>query len=64
MLWWSLRNQRLEIIALNLSDGSVLWSEAVPSVPVDWGLAIDRDGHIIVTLENGQVLSFGRSRQV
>ncbi|MHC4753427.1 MAG: outer membrane protein assembly factor BamB family protein, partial [Planctomycetota bacterium] len=50
-----------EIVALNLKDGAVLWSQAVPSAPVRWGLAVDRDGRIVVTLEDGQVLCFGRS---
>ncbi len=51
--------QDSEIVALNLKDGSVLWSEEVPSAPVSWGLAVDRDGRVIVTLEDGQVLCFG-----
>ncbi len=53
--------KKSEIVALNLKDGSVLWSEDVPSTPVNWGLAVDRDGRIIVTLENGQVLCFGET---
>lgn len=50
-----------EIVALNLKDGTRLWSEALPSAVVPWGLAVDRDGRAIVTLEDGQVLCFGRS---
>ncbi len=49
-----------EVIALNLQDGRILWSEAVPSAPVPWGLAVDCDGRTIVTLEDGKVLCFGR----
>ena len=49
-----------EIVALNLRDGKVLWSEAVPSAPVDWCLAVDRDGRVIVSLEDGQILCFGQ----
>jgi len=49
-----------EIVALDLQDGKVLWSEGVPVAPVPWGLAIDRDGRAVVTLEDGQVLCFGR----
>jgi len=49
-----------EIVAMNLNDGSVLWSEAVPSAPVNWGLAVDRDGRTVVTLEDGQILCFGQ----
>ncbi len=50
-----------QVAALDLKNGRTLWSQAVPSAPVPWGLAIDRDGRIIVTLEDGKVLCFGRS---
>jgi len=50
-----------KIVALNLQDGQVLWSHAVPATPVTWGLAIDRDGRAIVSLEDGQVLCLGSS---
>lgn len=50
-----------EIVALNLKDGSVLWSEEVPSAPVSWGLAVDCNGRVIITLEDGQVLCFGKT---
>ncbi|MCH8120309.1 MAG: PQQ-binding-like beta-propeller repeat protein, partial [Planctomycetes bacterium] len=43
----------------NLKDGSVLWSKALPSAPVNWGLAVDSVGRVIVTLEDGQILCFG-----
>ncbi len=49
-----------EIVALNLQDGEVLWSKSLPSIPVSHGLAVDRDGHIVVTLQDGRILCFGR----
>ena len=49
-----------EIVALDLQDGKVLWSEGVPAAPVPWGLAVDRNGRIVVTLEDEQILCFGR----
>jgi outer membrane protein assembly factor BamB len=52
-----------DIVALSLENGQVLWSQPVSSSPVPWGLAVDRHGRIIVTLENGQVLCFGHRRQ-
>ena len=55
---------RTEIVALNLKDGEVLWSQPVPSPPVPWGLAVDCDGRIIVTLEDGKVMCFGKINQV
>lgn len=51
--------KKSEIVVLNLQDGKMLWSKPLPSAPVPWGLAVDRDGRIIVTLEDGQVLCFG-----
>jgi len=49
---------------LNLQDGKMLWSQSVPSAPVPWGLAVDRDGRVVVTLEDGQVLCFGREKYI
>jgi len=48
-----------EIVALNLRDGKMLWTQPLPSSPVPWGLAVDRDGRVIVTLEDGYVICFG-----
>ena len=48
-----------EITALNLKDGRLLWSKALPSAPVNWGLAVDRHGRVVITLEDGQILCFG-----
>jgi outer membrane protein assembly factor BamB len=48
-----------EIVALNLKDGTRLWSETLPASPVPWGLAVDRNGRAVVTLEDGQILCFG-----
>ena len=53
--------KKSEIVALNLEDGRVLWSENIPLAPVSWGLAVDRDGRVIVTLEDGQILCFGQN---
>jgi outer membrane protein assembly factor BamB len=51
-----------QIVALNIEDGSVLWSQPVPAAPVPWGLAVDRDGRVIVSLEDGKILCFGLTR--
>jgi outer membrane protein assembly factor BamB len=48
-----------EIVALQLQNGKVLWSQPVPAAPVPWGLAVDRDGRAVVVLEDGQVLCLG-----
>ena len=48
-----------EIVALDLQSGNVLWSQAIPTAPVTWGLAIDRHGRVVVSLEDGQILCLG-----
>ena len=51
-----------ELTAYALSDGRVLWTQRLPAPPVPWGLALARDGRVIVTLENGTVLCFGQGQ--
>lgn len=53
--------KKSEIVALNLKDGNILWSENLPSAPISWGLAVDWDGRVIVTLEDGQILCFDQN---
>jgi len=48
-----------EIVAYNLQDGKQLWSQTLAGTPVPWGLAVDRAGRVIVSLEGGQVVCFG-----
>lgn len=48
-----------DIAAFSLDNGRQLWAQMLPGTPVPWGLAIDRAGRVIVTLEGGQVLCFG-----
>jgi outer membrane protein assembly factor BamB len=50
-----------ELAALDLKDGHVLWQQSLPAPIVPWGLAVDRDGRVLATLEDGQVLCFARS---
>jgi outer membrane protein assembly factor BamB len=50
--------KRSEIVVLNLSEGKILWSKPLTSSSVPWGLAVDRDGRIVVALEDGKVLCF------
>ena len=52
--------EKSKIVALNLKNGSLLWSHGLPSPAVSWGLAVDRNGRVVVTLEDGTVLCFGR----
>ncbi len=47
------------IEALDLRSGQSLWRHPLPAEPVDCGLAIDRDGRVLVALRDGRVLCFG-----
>jgi len=49
-----------ELVALNLQNGQMLWNQPLPSSPVPWGLAVDRDGRILVTLKGGKIFCFGQ----
>jgi outer membrane protein assembly factor BamB len=46
------------VCALDLKTGTTLWRHDLPAPPVGWGLAIDRDGRVIVTLQDGRVICF------
>lgn len=43
------------ILALNLEDGSVLWSHRLPHRVASWGLAVTREGSLVITMSNGDV---------
>jgi outer membrane protein assembly factor BamB len=47
--------------ALSVQDGSVLWKVSLPAAAVDAGVVVNRDGRIVVSLLNGQVLCLGPS---
>jgi outer membrane protein assembly factor BamB len=49
-----------QVVAFDTTDGARRWAQSLPASPVPWGLAVDRDGRVLVALENGQVLAFGR----
>jgi outer membrane protein assembly factor BamB len=52
--------EKAKIAALNLENGSLLWSHDLPSPSVSWGIAVNRNGRVVVALEDGSVLCFGR----
>jgi len=41
-------------------NGAPLWTQPLPAPPVRWGIAVDAQGRIIVSLRNGQILCFGK----
>ncbi len=52
--------EKSQVVALNLEDGKPLWSHRLGSRPADWGLAVDRDGRVLVVLDDGQIVCFGQ----
>ncbi|MHC4445411.1 MAG: outer membrane protein assembly factor BamB family protein [Planctomycetota bacterium] len=50
--------KKTELVALNLTDGQPMWTKPLPDPPVPWGLAVDADGRIIVSLTNGRLICF------
>jgi outer membrane protein assembly factor BamB len=41
-------------------DGGDVWARPLPGEPVRWGVALDGQGRIVVTLRTGQVLCLGK----
>lgn len=50
-----------KVRAFALASGQELWQQSLPASPVPWGLAVDRNGHVILTLVDGRVLCVGPS---
>jgi len=48
------------LVAQNPAGGPDIWAQPLPAEPVRWGIAVDAQGRIIVTLRNGHVLCFGK----
>ncbi len=44
--------------ALDINTGKRIWSQELISPPLDWGLIVDHEGRIIVTLKDGQIMCF------
>jgi len=47
------------VAAADLKSGDPLWSFTLDTPPVPWGLAVDRDGRVVVSLEDGRVVCYG-----
>ena len=51
--------EKSQLVVLNIQNGKILWSSPLLYSPVPWGIAVSRDGRIIVSLEDGSVQCFG-----
>jgi outer membrane protein assembly factor BamB len=49
------------VFAIDINTGESLWKGmlGLHAPPVPWGMALDRDGRIIVTLKDGHIMCFG-----
>jgi hypothetical protein len=45
-----------QLTAYRLSDGEEMWSQPLPAPPVRYGLALNRAGDVLVTLQSGHIL--------
>lgn len=52
-------SQKQAIAAIDAESGKRLWSHPLPAQPVNWGVAIDRHGRVLVSLLNGGLLCYG-----
>ena len=50
------------LAAIRLQDGTDAWREKLPAAVVKGGLAVNQQGQILVTLENGQLLAFAAAK--
>ena len=54
-------NRQTNVIeVLDINTGKRVWSQMLTTPPLSWGLIVDRDGRIIVTLKDGQILCYGQ----
>jgi outer membrane protein assembly factor BamB len=52
-----------KVTAIDLNSGNQLWSQRLPCAPVPWGMAVDRNGRVVLSLVNGRVLCLGKQEQ-
>jgi outer membrane protein assembly factor BamB len=51
------------ITAFAIADGKPLWQHELSAAPVPWGMAVARNGHVLLTLENGHVVCVGEGNE-
>jgi hypothetical protein len=51
-----------QLIAINRADGSERWRVSLPSEPVMDGLAVAREGSVVVQLLDGGVVCVGKAK--
>jgi len=56
--------QNYQLQCADMPTGIILWSVPLPGKPLQYGIAVDADGRVFVTLEDGRIvcLSSGGAR--
>ncbi|MCP4510375.1 MAG: hypothetical protein GY826_28710, partial [Fuerstiella sp.] len=52
------RPEKPFLVAINIADGTDVWTKHLPADAVKGGTAVDAAGRVFVTLENGQLMCF------
>jgi outer membrane protein assembly factor BamB len=47
------------VVALDIQSGQRMWAHKLPAPAVPWGLAVDHDGRVFLTLVDGQIVCVG-----
>ncbi|MEZ6072679.1 MAG: PQQ-binding-like beta-propeller repeat protein [Pirellulales bacterium] len=50
--------------AFDLGSGDTLWQQALPAAAVVGGLSIDRDGRVVIVLDDGRIVCFGNGEML
>jgi outer membrane protein assembly factor BamB len=46
------------LVALAVADGTTIWSQPLPAAAVPWGVIVDRDGRVVVSLQDGGLVCY------
>jgi hypothetical protein len=57
-------NHRVEVVDLKNGQPIEGYKSLLVSPPLPWGMAVDRDGRIIVALKDGQIICYGVKREI
>ncbi|MBF0431114.1 MAG: PQQ-binding-like beta-propeller repeat protein [Fibrobacteria bacterium] len=57
-------HEDFQLHSLNLASGATKFKTTLSAKPEKWGLAIDRDGRMFISLEDGRLICYGTDPQV
>jgi outer membrane protein assembly factor BamB len=50
------------LMAVSVENGAIRWHQPLPVTPVPWGVLVDRDGHIVVSQQDGGLVCLGPAK--